>query len=263
MEAAAYEEMRTLEDHHWWFRGRRRRVRRLLADGLQALRGGSGAAETLEIAEIGCGTGGNLAHLLAEISDARCLGVDPDGLALRYCRDRGLSSPLLRSTGESLPLAADSLDLILATDIVEHIADDAAALEEFRRVLRPGGQLIATVPQYPSLWSPHDDFLHHVRRYRSGELERKLSAAGFRVVRREGFNLLLLFPIAVVRWLKSALARRSDRPKGSDFAVTPAFMDSIFGGLLSLETPLARRLPVPLGLSLMIRAEKKDPGRSA
>jgi len=263
MEAAAYDEMRSLEDHHWWFRGRRRRVRRLLAEAVRALREGPAGSATLETAEVGCGTGGNLAHLLAEVESARSLGVDPDGLALGYCRERGLASRLVRATGQSLPLATDSLDLILATDIIEHIEDDGAALREFRRVLRPGGQLIATVPQYPSLWSPHDDFLHHVRRYRSGELERKLASAGFRVARREGFNFLLLFPIAVVRWLKSALSRRSERPKGSDFSVTPAFMDSIFDGLLSLETPLARWLPLPLGLSLMIRAEKKDPGPSA
>jgi SAM-dependent methyltransferase len=249
MDPAAYEEMRRLEDHHWWFEGRRRAVLPLVA---QALSG----CERPRVLEVGCGTGGNLAALERELPRVRALGLDVDPGALALCAGRGLGASLVRADGTRLPLADGSVDLILALDVIEHFDDEAALLREFRRVLAAGGRLVASVPAYPALWSPHDAFLHHRRRYRSGQLERALERSGLRVRGRRGFNCALLGPIALMRWAKGRLARRS--APSSDFFELPGPLNRALAGYLGLEARAARRLGWRHGLSFLVDAER-DP----
>lgn len=254
MEAAAYEEMFRLEDHHWWFRGRRRRTAPLVREAFESL----GPASVHTAVEVGCGTGGNLSHLLAHLPGVRAIGVDLDADALAFSRRRGLECGLVRADGCRLPLATDSVDCLLASDIIEHFDDDSALLRELARVVRPGGQLVASVPQYPSLWSPHDEFLHHRRRYRSGELEARLEEAGFAVRRRLGFNFLLLPPIALVRAIKARRSRRAGAPAaGTDFFELPAPLNAALGSLFAVESWIARVAPFPQGVSLLVRAERR------
>ncbi|MEX1025442.1 MAG: class I SAM-dependent methyltransferase [Planctomycetota bacterium] len=248
MELAAYEEMRRIEDHHWWYLGRRRLVRPLLERAL---------ARATNVLDIGCGTGANLA--LVEEIDAgpRTVGLDFEPTALAFCRSRALNSALVRGDGMRLPFGDGSVDCITALDIVEHFDDDHGLLAEFQRVLAPGGEVVITVPQYPSLWSPHDDFLHHKRRYRAGELELRLAEAGFQLEERRGFNFLLLPPIWLVRRLKARAKARGGAVEGTDFFAVPDFVNLALSGLFRVESALVRVLPIRFGVSLMVRATKR------
>lgn len=247
MEAAAYDEMHALEDRHWWFRGRRRVAEWLVDEAL------AGRPDPT-VLEVGCGTGGNLDWLRQRWPAARAVGLDLDPRALAFCRGRGLER-LLRADGSRLPFADGALDAIVALDVIEHFADDAGLVAELYRVLRPGGRLVAAVPAHPWLWSPHDEFLHHHRRYRSGELEALLASGGLRVRRRHGFNFLLLPPIAAVRLTKRWLGR--DRPaEGTDFFDLPDAVERGLEALFGLEAAIVRRWPVPTGVSTMLLAER-------
>jgi SAM-dependent methyltransferase len=249
MEARAYEEMRALEDSHWWFRGRRRLLRPLLGEALAA-------AHARVAFEVGCGTGGNLSHFAPLFPDTRFVGLDFDAGALAFCAGRGLAASIVRGDGTRLPLRDGSVDCLLAIDIIEHFDDDTALLVELRRALRPGGQLVVNVPHHPWLWSPHDAVLHHKRRYARGELQQKLVAAGFRVERAQGFNFLLLPPIALVRLLRARRAQRGSDPGGTDFFTLPAPLNAALAGLYALEAALVRVLPIREGVSLMLRATR-------
>lgn len=254
MEARAYDEMRSLEDRHWWFRGRRRVLAPLLRASLQAC----GARVALEV---GCGTGGNLAHFAARFPATRFVGADFDAGAVAYCAQRGLAGSIVRADGTRLPLRDASVDCVLAIDIIEHFEDDRALLAELRRVLRPGGELVVNVPHHPWLWSPHDAVLHHKRRYARGELQAKLCEAGFRIEREHGFNFLLLPPIALVRLARArgaraAAAHGAARPASTDFFELPAPLNAALAGLFALESALVRALPIREGVSLMLRAAR-------
>ncbi|MCZ6598774.1 MAG: class I SAM-dependent methyltransferase [Planctomycetota bacterium] len=251
MERAAYEEMHALEDHHWWFRGKRRMVAPLLE---QALGGGEGKV----LLDVGCGTGGNLAFVERRFPGLATCGLDVDAGALRYCRERGPHARLIQGEGGRLPFGDTSLSCVLALDVIEHVDDDRALLAEFRRVLEPGGVLVASVPAYPSLWSEHDEALHHKRRYKHGELQRLLVEAGFVVERSQGFNFLLLPPIALVRWWSSRRPRRvhrGDEP-GTDFFELPRPLNALLTGLFAVEEWITRVVRVPFGVSLMVRAQR-------
>ena len=156
MEQQAYREQFETEDAHWWFEGRRAVIWALLdRAGLAASAGG------LRILDAGCGTGRNLIEF-GPLGDAR--GIDSSPEAIEFCRRRGVLGAT-EGRLESLPFDDGSFDLILATDVLEHIEDDQSVMRELRRVAAPGACLLATVPAYRWLWSQHDDAHHHFRRY--------------------------------------------------------------------------------------------------
>lgn len=72
-----------------------------------------------------------------------------------------------------------SFDCVLCSEVLEHVPDDTKAILEMRRVLKPGGILVVTVPFQKRFWAEDDEYVGHVRRYETGELEKKIRSAGF------------------------------------------------------------------------------------
>ncbi len=261
MEKAAYEEMRALEDHHWWFRGRRTVLTPLLKT---ALGGALGRSTSGMLLDLGCGTGGNLVHLQGLFPVWKLVGLDRDETALKHTASRALSAQLVCATGMRLPVQDATLQCVTAFDVIEHFSDDRGLLREIHRVLCRGGQLIATVPAYPAMYSTHDDVLHHHRRYRTGELETLMRETGFEIVRRHGFNFVLLPMVAAVRFGKSALARLDGRrartgktpERSTDFFELPGPLNAMMGWIFVFERWLVRRIPLLFGASFVIHARK-------
>ena len=82
---------------------------------------------------------------------------------------------------EELPWDGATFDLITCLDVIEHTPDDRLTLRELRRVCKPGGWLLVTVPAYQALWSLHDEANHHYRRYARGTLRAAALEAGWSV----------------------------------------------------------------------------------
>jgi SAM-dependent methyltransferase len=143
--------------------------------------------------------------------------------------------------------------------VIEHTPDDVRTLTELRRVTRPGGSLVVTVPAYPALWSRHDEVNHHFRRYTRRALRSAAAAAGWRVEYETHFNGVYLLPAALVRL---ALRVRPDVQRRSELALTPASFDRLLELPLRVEAALiARGVRLPAGLSLL--AVLRAPGAHA
>lgn len=117
--------------------------------------------------ECGCGLGFNLL-LLQELGACRVTGLDIDLPRLRRAQGELRHSAVRILAGDvyALPFKNEEFDKILLPEVLEHLDDDVLALTELKRVLRPGGILVITVPHsnYPFLWDPINktlEFLNH------------------------------------------------------------------------------------------------------
>jgi SAM-dependent methyltransferase len=113
--------------------------------------------------------------------------VDVSAPALAKLARRGAS--VVGALITSLPFADASFDLVCALDIVEHVDDDAAALEELSRVARPGAAVLLSVPLHPELWNAFDDFVGHRRRYRPESLTEILGGHGLAIERSAVYGM--------------------------------------------------------------------------
>lgn len=249
MNTQEYERMFRLEDSYWWFVGRHHLALTFLKEKYPSRR-------DLKILDIGCGTGA-MSQKLERFGEVTSADFSP--LALDFCRRRKLSH-VCQADAMNLPFDDASFDVIVALDILEHLADDEAALRHFRRVLKPGGYVIATVPAYPSLWSSHDVALMHYRRYVARDVRDRFVAAGLTITRLS-YAMTLLYPLVwAVRRLNIVENKRyasgpGAPPKASLVAV-PGFVNRLLIGLLTIENVLIRRVRLPFGLSVFCLARK-------
>lgn len=141
-------------------------------------------------------------------------------------------------------------NLVLLMDVLEHVDDDVALLRQYWEMAPAGTIFVITVPAFQFLWSSHDDFLEHRRRYTVNSLRRTVELAGARPDRLHYF-FGAVFPIAAtIRLLQSK--SKADR---SDMRPVPEFINSTLTALCRAEVPLARwnRLA---GLSVVARLRK-------
>lgn len=221
--------IRRAEGWHFWFRGRRALVGRLLAR--------HAVSKEQRILDVGCGTG-----LLAERLRRR--GFRVVGLDRVVGEHRG--APTIRADAVRLPINDGSVDVCLFLDVLEHV-DDRAALAEARRVLRPGGLAILSVPAAPSVWSHRDRVAGHLRRYSRRGLVRVLSGAGFRVEEIRYYQFLL-FPLFLVsRMVGRRWAGMTDLEER-----LPRLLNAVLAWITGLEVRMGDVVPWPCGSSLAV-----------
>lgn len=227
---------------HWWWRTRERVVVR----ELRALPLPPGPRRLLDV---GCGDG-LLFDRLAELGEPE--GVEPDVDLLTpdgRWRHRIHALPF-----EDFRGADASYHVILMLDVLEHLPDPVAALRHAVRLLAPGGALLITVPALQWLWTRHDDFNRHVRRFDRPSFRAVAGAAGVRI-RKERYLFQWLVPAKLAVRAIEAL-----RPgAGGPATVPPAPLNAALRTLSGLEEWVTRKLPVPFGSSLLVVAGAAGP----
>lgn len=94
------------------------------------------------VLDLGCGRGGVVELIWRDV--ALAAGIDPDADSVAEHRAAGM--PVLRATGEHLPFASASFDVVVSVWVLEHLREPSKVLAEVRRVLRPGGRFIFLTP---------------------------------------------------------------------------------------------------------------------
>jgi SAM-dependent methyltransferase len=254
MRLAEFATLFALEEHHWWFRGMREIVAALLDPVAQDL--GAGAAT--RILDLGCGTGFMLQWLERYTGGAPVVGLEYSRGGIDFCWSRG-HRELVHGTATTLPFASGSFDLLTSFEVLDEIPDDAPALSEMARVLRPGGRALIRLPALEWLRSGHDTSMHTQRRTTAARLAAKLVAAGFEVERATFANFFLLPPIATYRLTRNLVlgvgtAVSDVRPSPPLFRWLDRFL---FACLRTearwLHRPGAR---LPIGVSVLCLARK-------
>jgi len=238
--------MLDVDDHHWWYRGRRA----VIAAELERLP----LVRPAHVLDAGCGSGRTLIEL-ARYGEVSGIELNEDAAAV--ARSRGAFDVRVGRL-EELPFKDASFDLITCLDVLEHTPDDTATLRELRRASKPGGWLLLTVPAYQALWSRHDEANHHHRRYGRRTLRLAATTAGWQLLRETSFNSLLLPPAAIVR-----LAQRRRQATGDytpDLELGPKWLNGALELPLQAEARLLRTgRTLPAGLSLLAVLRNPEP----
>lgn len=162
------------------------------------------------ILEIGCGRGFYV-NALAEFDTVKRIDgieIEPTYLAQAQQAVTNKKVHLIQASAYALPYCDHSFDLVVLTEVLEHLADEKLALREIRRVLKPDGYLVVTVPSvdFPFWWDPlnwllmrmlgtHIDqniwwlagiWAGHQRLYSASQLQSVLKKAGFTIAAYQG-----------------------------------------------------------------------------
>jgi SAM-dependent methyltransferase len=119
---------------------RARRQARMLAGMLRDVTGPA------VIVDLGCGDGSALAIAAEQNPAHRFAGIDWSGDALRQAQAAGLTVMRASVSGGSLPVADGAADVVIMSELIEHLVDPDGAVAEARRILRPGGSLLLSTP---------------------------------------------------------------------------------------------------------------------
>lgn len=207
------------------------------------------------ILDCGCGYGFTL-RMLAELTEAGLVGLDaaPERVAqVEHDLARFSQVRVIQGDAQALPFTDASFDQAVCSEVLEHLPDDAAAVREIFRVLRPGGTAVFTVPAagFPFTWDPPNWLLKrlggfqlkgerpwsgiwygHQRLYTPAQLAHLLRAGGFEMVdqrsltfRTPPFAHLLLYgigkPLLQSGMVPASLRQQADRVSASG---TPGFL---------------------------------------
>ncbi|MEM7124038.1 MAG: class I SAM-dependent methyltransferase [Pseudomonadota bacterium] len=249
MEASVYAADAELEANHWWYVGRRK----LFGNLINTLH----LTDSSDVVDIGTSSGTNL-RLLADLGFSRIRGVDASPIAVEFCAAKGFDRVLLGDVC-ALPFEDGELDLVLATDIVEHVDDDVGAMREITRVLKPGGCALITVPAFRMLWGHQDDLSHHKRRYLKNDMIALCRDAGLKPVRSFYFNYLLFFPIYVAR----RLLRLSGTKPIPETRLNAPVLNRMLSAVFTVDIKTAPVLRPPFGVSFLVLAQRPEPAPDA
>ncbi len=239
----SFKKLAALEDANFWFQSRNELI-------LWALRHYFGKPE--HYAEIGCGTGYVLRAVEEVFPDAAIVGTELFVEGLKYASRRCKLAKLVQLDARKIPWR-NQFDVVGIYDVLEHIEDDESVLHQIYESLAYGGGVLITVPQHRWLWSAVDEAACHVRRYSARELENKVRAAGFEILRSSSFVSLLL-PMMVASRIVS---RKPASDAGAELHIN-RYLNWLFRKIMAVELNFIRYgVNLPLGGSRLLIARKK------
>jgi SAM-dependent methyltransferase len=244
IEADSFERLARLEGGSFWFRARNELI-------VWAIRKYAPSASSF--LEVGCGTGFVMLGLRSAFPAMALTGAEIHEDALRFTRRRVPDAELLQMDARRIPFDAE-FDTAGAFDVIEHIDEDVQVLAQMRQAVKPGGVVLISVPQHRWLWSAADDFAHHRRRYRRGEITRKAEEAGLKVETVISFVSVHL-PLLLASRVRQRGKLESYDPSGElQFSRR---LDRSLEAAMSLERWLIKRsLRFPAGGSLLLVARR-------
>jgi len=257
MNPGEHEIMSRVESRHWWYRGLRDALSKVLS------RRAFAPPPSPNILDAGCGTGANI-EMLRELFDPGYLGgFDQSEEALRFAAEKAPDADLYRSDICDPVLHQSDLDLIISMDVI-YISGTEKSRPGLRRMveaLRPGGLLILNLPAYDWLYSDHDVAVHTSHRYTAREVRALFDDLGL-TTEILSYRLFFLLPVLVAARLPSLLKlRRSDPNPGtkSDLHRTPGgLVSNLLLASLRLENSMiARGMRLPWGSSVFGVARKR------
>jgi SAM-dependent methyltransferase len=228
---------------HFWYHGFRGYVLPVLHDLAAGRRG-------LRFIDCGCGTAHNL-ELLRRFGDA--FGFDLSTAALTHARKRG--GAVARADGRRAPFRDATFDIATSFDVLQCVEDDQGVVREMARLVRPGGAVVITMAAFEALRGDHSELWEEFRRYTAPMATALAERAGLRVERVQ-FMFASLVPLMFTVRTTQRMLRRWRGIGHDDIEVPSAPVNAALTALVRAEASLARRVPMPVGSSILLVARK-------
>ena len=153
--------------------------------------------------DVGCGEGRHIFGIMQNYPEMKCIGLDMDDDSLVKAEEgyeffesiSNAGAEFLKGSAYSLPFQNNSLDLIVCSEVLEHLHQYNDAVKEIHRVLKPGGKFYASVPaSWPEkiCWALSKDYQNqpggHLRIFNQSKLVSEISDAGFKFLSSDRFH---------------------------------------------------------------------------
>ncbi len=231
-----------LEQNHFWFKARRDAIARLIGS----------FGKNSKILDVGCSIGTTI-KFLNEKGYNNVYGIDISKKAVAACRRDGLKNVFVMDAAK-MRFSSNNFDMIIASDVVEHVEDEDKIAREFNRVLSPGGALLVFVPAFKFLWTEGDDDSSHFKRYTKSDLKDVLERNRFSIERISYWNFGLFCPFCGMKMMK----KLGPGIKKYPLHKMNAAVNSLALSLLTAENwVLQQKINFPWGISVFAIARKK------
>ncbi len=235
MEESNFDEYDKFPPGFWYIHSRRDLLERLLSE-----------QKAGKILDLGCGTGFNYETLEKH---GEVFNLDIDSRALKSCEEKGITN-LYCADATKTPFDDSTFDVVVAIELLEHIQDDEGAVEEIRRILKPGGRLVFTVPANEKLWSSDDELAHHQRRYTKESIQKLLGKNFTKKYLGYRYFFIYLPSIAVFKFQKAQSKKKGKQV--NSLTMTPRPLNFLLRSVMSFENLLiSKGVRFPFGIGLV------------
>jgi SAM-dependent methyltransferase len=238
----------SVEYTNWWFVARRDMLFKFFAKYK--------ISKDARILDIGCAAG----TFLLELKNAgytHLTALDYSADAIARVKEKGITDAYVMD-GHKPEFDADSFDVLISSDSLEHLENDQLALSNWYKILKPGGIGILLVPAYNFLWTEHDDINYHFRRYTKTDLKNKATNAGFSI-QSSGYNYVLFFlPTAIVRGILRLFSKKKKDTHEADGQILnlPVWVNKAFIIYQKMENSVCKYISMPFGVSAFVTFRK-------
>jgi len=243
MDQQIYTLHRENEKEHWWYKGRRMIISSILGQFLKN-------KDNLKILDFGAGSGTNTS-MLANYGDVYVYEKDKN--VQNYLKNKFKNESnifILEEINKDI-----KYDLIIATDVIEHIENDEKIIGFLSNILKINGNILLTVPAYNFLFTERDKVLGHFRRYTKRGL-RNLTGKYFETIKLTYYNFFLfflslfLFVLIKIFKVKSFITSPEKTPN--------TILNNIFFYIFSSEKFFLNYINFPFGNSIIYFARKNN-----
>lgn len=200
---------------------------------------------------------GQLAQRLRQ-NGLRPVGIDASFEAVLHVRET-TAIPVVLGDLTRMPFRNGAFDGVTTGETLEHLDDDAGAVREISRVMKPGGVCVATVPALRSLWSASDDYYEHRRRYSREELRGLFRSSGMSIEKAQywGFPVVLTYDTLFLLPMNKRRARLAVSSDTALQSVARAGRSHALVGIVRAVFAIDRLFRfVPFGPGLLLVARK-------
>jgi SAM-dependent methyltransferase len=212
------------------------------------------------ILEVGCSSGFMLQRMQITFPNATIIGSDVVNVPLQKLANTLPGVPLLRFDLTQCPLPSNSVDGIVMLNVLEHIEDDALALQQVFRILKPKGVLIIEVPAGPHLYDAYDKVLKHYRRYDLANLRNLVMQQGFKIQKKSHLGFLLYPGFWLTKQrnkrllTESAVVQRQQVEK----VIRQTGQSKFLHALMQSELYLGKWISYPFGIRCLLSCTKEE-----